>query len=124
MNKGCPIDHILQGSYFHKTLRLWHSANVSVAPANFIYPLFIHEKDDADEDIPSLPGIKRLGLNNLKDHLEPIIADGLKCILLFGVIDNEDLKDERGSYADSEKSSVVRSIPYLKKLYVHFYNIF
>lgn len=116
MSKDLSNDHILQGSYFHKTLRLWHSTNVTVTPANFMYPLFVHEKDDADEDIPSLPGIKRLGINKLKEHLEPIVANGLTCVLLFGVIENDSLKDERGSYADNEKSSVIKAIPLLKKL--------
>jgi porphobilinogen synthase len=111
------LDHILQGGYFHKTLRQWQSVNTTVDPSNFIYPLFIHENDDALEDIPSLPNVKRLGLNHLKKHLDPIVEDNLKCVLLFGVIDNDKLKDETGSYADNPQSSVIRSIPKLRQWY-------
>ena len=111
--------HILQGGYFHKTLREWHSTNTLVNTSNFILPLFIHENDNAFESIPSLPGISRIGLNKLKEYLEPIVSDGLKCVLLFGVIENDDLKDERGSYADNEKSSVIRTIPKLKEWFPH-----
>ena len=109
------VDHILQGGYFHKTLRSWHATNTQVNATNFIYPLFIHENDNAFEPIPSLPGISRLGINKLKDYLTPIVDDGLKCVLLFGVIENDSLKDETGSYADNQKSAVIRCIPKLKE---------
>lgn len=109
------LKNVLQSGYFHKTIRQWQSANILVNPSNFIYPLFIHENDDALEEIPSLPNINRLGINKLKEYLEPIVNDGLKCVLLFGVIENENLKDELGSFADNEKSSVIRAIPKLKE---------
>jgi len=115
MNTNLNINHVLQGGYFHKTLRQWHSTNTLVNASNFIYPIFIHENDDADEEIPSLPGIKRIGINNLHAYLATVVANGLTTVLLFGVIENESLKDEHGSHADSEKSSVIRSIPKLKK---------
>lgn len=114
MNKNLNIDHVLQGGYFHKTLRLWHSTKTFVNSSNFMYPIFIHEKDDACEDIPSLPNVKRLGLNKLKEYLEPIVKNGLKTVLLFGVIESDNLKDEIGSYAENNQSSVVRAIPFLK----------
>jgi len=117
MNTSLNLNHVLQGGYNHKTLRQWQSANTLVNASNFIYPLFIHENDECCEDVPSLPGVKRLGINKLKEYLDPVIANGLKCVLLFGVIENYNLKDESGSYADNEKSSVIRAIPMLKKLY-------
>ena len=109
------VNHVLQGGYFHKTLRSWHTTNTQVNANNFIFPLFIHENDQAFEDIPTLPGISRIGLNKLKEYLTPIVDDGLKCVLLFGVIENDNLKDERGSYADNEKSAVIRCIPKLRE---------
>lgn len=45
------------------------------------------EKDDAIEEIPSMPGISRLGVNQAIKHLEPLVAKGLKSILVFGVIE-------------------------------------
>lgn len=115
MNKSLDLNHVLQGGYNHKTLRQWQSTNTLVNASNFIYPLFIHENDECSEDVPSLPNVKRLGINNLKEYLNPIIANGLKCVLLFGVIENDNLKDEFGSYADNDQSSVIRAIPKLKK---------
>ena len=115
MNDKLSINHVLQGSYFHKTLRQWHSTNTLVNAFSFIYPLFIHENDNACEEIATLPNIKRLGINTVKEHLEPIVANGLKCVLLFGVLETENLKDQNGSYADNADSSVIRLIPLLKK---------
>ena len=111
---GFNLNHVLQGGYFNKTLREWQSTNTNVTPANFIFPLFIHENDNCHEEIPSLPEVKRFGINRLKDYLEPIVANGLKCVLLFGVIDNSSLKDEVGSFADNPKNPVIRAIPLLK----------
>ncbi len=113
-NLNLNLKHVLQGGYSHKTLREWHSTNTLVNASNFIFPLFIHENDNVFEEIPSLPNINRIGLNKLKDYLEPIVNDGLKCVLLFGVIENDDLKDEEGSYADNKKSAVIRTIPKLR----------
>lgn len=109
--------HVLQGAYFNQTLRLWHSTATFMHPSNLIFPLFIHENDDADQEIASLPGIKRIGLNKLKDYLKPIVDDGLRCVILFGVIESDSLKDERGSHADSPSSSVIRTIPKLREWY-------
>lgn len=114
MNDKLEVNHVLQSGYFHQTLRQWHSTNTLVNASSFIFPLFLHENDDCSEEIPSLPNIKRLGINKLKDYLAPIVSNGLKCVLLFGVIENESLKDEKGSYADDQRSSVIRSIPLLK----------
>lgn len=111
------LNHILQGGYFNDTLRKWQSTNTQITPANLILPLFIHENDDCEEDISSLPGVKRLGMNKLQAFLDPIVANDLKCVLLFGVIDNPSLKDSIGSFADNPSNPVIRSIPLLKKLY-------
>jgi porphobilinogen synthase len=49
--------------------------------------------------------------------LDSVVENGLKCVLLFGVIDNDKLKDEKGSYADSPHSAVMRVIPKLREWY-------
>jgi len=42
--------------------------------------------DDTLEEISSLPGQRRIGLNHLVKVLTPIVNDGLQSVLLFGVI--------------------------------------
>lgn len=109
------LKHVLQSGYFNKTLRHWQSSNSLVDAVNFILPLFIHEHDDSTAEIASMPNVQRLGVNRVREYLEPIVADGLKCVLLFGVLDIDELKDEFGSYASSDKSPVVRLIPKLRE---------
>lgn len=53
------------------------------------YSFFINsEQDDAIEEIPSMPGVSRFGVNQVIAHLEPLVKKGLKTVLLFGVIEN------------------------------------
>ena len=45
------------------------------------------DDDNAVTEIKSMPSIKRYGIRRLKDYLEPLIAKGLKSVLLFGQSD-------------------------------------
>lgn len=45
------------------------------------------ENDDAIEEITSMPGVSRFGINQVIKHLEPLVQKGLKTVLLFGVIE-------------------------------------
>ena len=85
-----------------------------MAAANFIYPVFVHESDDAETPIPSLPGVSRLGVNRLAAHLAPAVADGLRCVLIFGVLEDEAKKDEQASYASDARSPVIRAVRLLR----------
>lgn len=60
-----------------------------------------------------MPGVSRLGINRLRDHLKPLVSKGLSSILLFGVIDKLE-KDEKATNADSKENPVVRAIPKIK----------
>lgn len=62
----------------------WQSVRQSFNINSFV----IHrENDDGLEEIASMPGVSRFGVNSLRAHLEPLIAKGLSSILLFGVIE-------------------------------------
>lgn len=60
-----------------------------------------------------MPGVKRYGGSVLLDVLAPLVAKGLKSILLFGVIDKLP-KDSQGSSADSPQNPVVRLLPQIR----------
>jgi porphobilinogen synthase len=109
------LNHVLQGGYFNKTLREWQSMNTNIRASNLMLPIFIHEDDNCNQEIPSLPEVKRLGINNLEEFLRPLIENKLKSILLFGVIENEALKDAQGSFADHPNNPVTRAIPLIRK---------
>jgi len=46
----------------------------------------IRDKMDVREEIKSMPGIYRQGINHVKAMLDPVVESGLKSILIFGVI--------------------------------------
>lgn len=50
-----------------------------------MYPIFISDDPDAEEVIGSLPGQKRWGVNKLEGFLGPLVKQGLKSVILFGV---------------------------------------
>jgi porphobilinogen synthase len=50
----------LHSSYHHEVLRQWQSAGCTHLSAySFIYPIFVTDDPDAEEEITSLPGQKR-----------------------------------------------------------------
>ena len=37
-------------------------------------------------DIASLPGVSRWSVDRLHEILDPMVSNGLKCVILFGVV--------------------------------------
>ena len=46
------------------------------------------DEDDAVQEIKSMPGICRYGINKLQSALSPLVGNGLKSVLIFGVPGN------------------------------------
>ncbi|KAL7059833.1 hypothetical protein AAHC03_013048 [Spirometra sp. Aus1] len=105
--------HSLHSGYSGSLLRLWQSSSCILLKDLLIYPVFVSCHEEVEEDIPSLPGQKRLGVRRLTSYLKPLVEKGLRCVLLFGVVD-ADLKDENGSAADSERSPVCAAVRELR----------
>ena len=40
---------------------------------------------DAEEDVTSLPGVKRYGIDRVVPAIQPIVNNSLQAVLLFGV---------------------------------------
>ncbi|XP_039450779.1 delta-aminolevulinic acid dehydratase-like [Culex pipiens pallens] len=104
----------LHSSIFHPTLRKLQCQDVDIAAHNLMYPIFLVEDDDAIQEIPSMPGVARYGINPLKKHLTPLVEKGLASILLFGVVEKLP-KDPTGTGADSQDNPVVKALPLLRK---------
>jgi len=75
---------VLQGGYHHPTPRKWQ-AKRHLSKSMFIYPIFITDDPEASDEIPSLPGQRRWGVNRLEEFLAPLVQKGLESVLLFGV---------------------------------------
>ena len=80
-----------------------------------IYPLFITDQPNEETLIPSLPNQHRLGLNRLHAYLNPLIAKGLRSVILFGVPTAAGTKDALGTAADDPKGPVISAIKLLRR---------
>jgi len=82
-------------------------------PEDFIYPLFIHEKD-FQEEISAMPGTYRWDMNGLIKEVSRAWELGIRCIVLFPKIDDS-LKTEDGSECFNEAGLIPKAIRKLKK---------
>lgn len=78
---------------------------------DLIYPLFVVEGKQIKQEVPSMPGVYHLSLDNLDKEIEEISSLGIRAIMLFGVPDH---KDETGSEAYNERGIVQRAIEKIK----------
>lgn len=117
---GTNISSVLQGGYNHPLARDWQNER-QITKSMFIFPLFVSDLDDEEIEIPSLPRIKRHGLNKLVAHVAPLVAKGLRAVILFGVIMKEGVKDPEGTAADDPEGPVIGAIKLLRKHFPDLY---
>ena len=91
-------------------------AETNLSRTDLIQPIFIKEDLSGTEEIKTMPGINRLGLDILNDEVGRIVDLGIKSIAVFPVI-NEEKKDETGSQAILEDNFICRAISSIKKSY-------
>ena len=91
----------------HPTLRSWWNSNCRLSSCDLVLPLFVSEYGDCWEEIGSMPGVFRMGVNRLESYITPLVSLGLTSVLLFGVVETASLKDDRGSFADTDTSPVI-----------------
>lgn len=108
------ISSQLHGGYSHPLSRAWQ-AERQLTKSMLIYPLFITDNPDEETTIPSLPGQKRMGLKKVVPFLQPLIAKGLKSVILFGVPLAPGAKDALGTAADDPQGPVIAAIRLLRK---------
>lgn len=87
---------------------------------DLIYPLFIEEGTNIKKEIPSMPGIYRYSIDNLKEELDEVTNLGIKAVLLFGIPKN---KDEEGSETWNDNGIIQQGIRFIKKNYLELYVI-
>lgn len=107
-------NHTLHSGIFHPVLRQWQSPNVGITVNNLMYPIFILDEPDTKEEIKSMPGVHRYGVNQLRKMLQPLVAKGLQSVLLFGVSKHLK-KDDIGSNADSAENPIIHALPLIRQ---------
>ena len=79
---------------------------------DFIYPLFVIEGQNVKNEIPSMPEVFQLSVDNILKECEELLNLGIYHILLFGLPSH---KDSCGSEALSDKSIIPQAIKAIKK---------
>ena len=85
-------------------------------PEKFIWPVFVVPGTGRKEPIDSMPGQFRYSADELVKALAPVVAQGVRSVLLFGQHEGEG-KDEIGSPAADPQGAVQRAIPALRAAY-------
>ncbi len=78
----------------------------------FIYPLFVCEGAGVRREVPSMPGVFQLSVDEAVQEAQGARADGVPGVLLFGL---PAAKDERGSAAEDPDAPVQAAIRALKR---------
>ncbi|KGI56640.1 porphobilinogen synthase [Campylobacter sp. MIT 97-5078] len=89
---------------------------------DFIYPLFVVNGNNIKKEVPSMPGVFQLSIDELLKECKELVSLNIKAIILFGVIENE-LKDSCGSEALDENSLIARAIKAIKVEYPQLFII-
>ena len=79
----------------------------SLAPEDFILPLFACAGEKVRHEIPSMPGVHNLSVDEIATEAAAAAALGVKSIILFGL---PETKDEAGSGAYHEKGIVQQAV--------------
>lgn len=109
-----PDDHRLHPRYATQALRD-HEAEAQVSVGDLIYPVFITDPPDIQEEIGAMPGQSRWGVNRITNALGPHVEKGLSSVLIFGV--PQEGKDARGSLADHEDTLTVKAVKVLRSAF-------
>lgn len=79
---------------------------------DFIYPLFVVEGENIKNEIPSMPQVYQLSIDNVLKECEELLNLGIYHIILFGLPSH---KDDCGSDALSDKGIVAQTTKAIKK---------
>ena len=82
-----------------------------LSPDQFVSPVFIMPGKKKREEIPSMPGVYRMSVDQLGKEAEECLSLGVNSMLLFGLPDK---KDAMGSGAHAKDGIIQRGIRELK----------
>jgi porphobilinogen synthase len=85
-----------------------------LTPADFIYPVFVLDGNNREENVASMPGVKRVTLDKLLRQAEECVKLGIPVMALFPVID-AGLKSEDAREAFNPDGLAPRAVAALKK---------
>ncbi len=84
----------------------------TLAPADFILPLFVRPGEGIRNPIVSMPGMHQLSVDTLVEECRDAAGDGVRAVILFGIPEH---KDAEGSEAWDDDGIIPMSIRALKR---------
>ena len=88
--------------------------------SSLMYPMFVMEGENKEEEIPSMTGQYRYSLDRLPYKLEQLAKAGVGSVMLFGIPDH---KDETGSGAYDPEGIVQRALRVAKEKFPELYYV-
>lgn len=95
-----------KNSAFRSLIRETH-----LSPDQFIYPIFVMPGKKVREEIPSMPGVFRVSVDQLAAEAKECLSLGINSVILFGLPEK---KDAMGSGAHIKDGIIQRAIKELK----------
>jgi porphobilinogen synthase len=83
-----------------------------LSPDRFVYPLFVCEGDGVRREVPSMPGVFQLSVDETVREVAAAATDGISAVLLFGLPAH---KDDLGSSAYDPEAAVQSAIRAIKR---------
>ena len=81
-----------------------------LSPANMMLPLFICEGEGVRREVPSMPGVYNLSVDQAVREVEAAKGDGILSVLLFGLPEHKDGIGSAASDPEAPVQSAVRAI--------------
>jgi porphobilinogen synthase len=83
-----------------------------LSPEMFVLPLFVCEGEGVRREVPSMPGVYNLSVDETVLEVERARGDGIRSVLLFGIPEH---KDDIGSLAYDAEAPVQSAIRAIKQ---------
>jgi porphobilinogen synthase len=81
-----------------------------LSPDMFVLPLFVCEGEGVRREVPSMPGVFNLSVDEAVRETSAAKADGINAVLLFGLPDHKDDVGSASADPDAPVQSAVRAI--------------
>ena len=108
---GPPVmKNHLHSSYGHGLLREWNSDGTTVGAEHLMYPVFVVEGSGVQEEIKGLANQYRFSTDALVEFLRPLVAVGLRAVLLFGVVGDAAKKTPDAAWATDPSAPVLLAL--------------
>ncbi|MCL4544347.1 MAG: porphobilinogen synthase [Chloroflexi bacterium] len=86
----------------------------ALAPSNFIYPLFVCHGIGVRREVPSMPGVFQLSMDQLAAEADELLALGVPAVMVFGL---PAVKDDIGTENFAADGIVQQAITALKTVH-------